>query len=177
MNETLLAKRYIDAVRNTLSDSEVIDTYVSISRIIDLILQHQNLWMFLKHPLIRSSDKQKGLAGILTQANGSPVIHSFFSLITAKNRLLLLPIFKSIIAEQMDDISNQIPAIVEAPFDISDTQKKHIISLVQPHIDKVLSPQFKKNQQLLGGFKVRVRHTIYDATIENELDKLRQVLV
>jgi F-type H+-transporting ATPase subunit delta len=59
---------------------------------------------------------------------------------------------------------------------LSDTQKKEITQMLERVTGKKIEAKFSLDASLIGGVRVRVGDTIYDGSLRNRLDGLRERL-
>jgi F-type H+-transporting ATPase subunit delta len=106
----------------------------------------------------------------------SKIVRNFLFVVLDHQRTQLLPeIFRS-----LQDVVRERQGVAEAhissPAELSDAQKKQLAETLQRLTGKNVEARFTLDAKLLGGVMVRVGDTIYDGSLRNRLDRLRDRL-
>jgi F-type H+-transporting ATPase subunit delta len=59
---------------------------------------------------------------------------------------------------------------------LSDAEKKELLSVLQRRTGKKIEARFAEDANLLGGAVVRVGSTVYDGSVREQLNRLREQL-
>lgn len=68
----------------------------------------------------------------------------------------------------------KVSIIIEAPHDLSQKTIENVKDFLQA---SNLPEVFKKNKDLIGGFRAKWRGNLYDASVSNSLKKLKEVII
>lgn len=66
-------------------------------------------------------------------------------------------------------------AKIQSPYKLSWEERKALIDLIEKIYQKELNFEFSENRKLLGGIKVRVGDSIWDASLEGKLLTMRSI--
>ena len=131
---------------------------------------------FLNSPAVAKAEKRGVAEKIATRLGASKIVRNFLFVVIDHQRTQLLPeIFRS-----LQDVVRERQGVAEAnissPAELSDAQKKQLAETLQRLTGKNVEARFTLDAKLLGGVMVRVGDTIYDGSLRNRLDRLRDRL-
>jgi F-type H+-transporting ATPase subunit delta len=131
---------------------------------------------FLNSPAVAKAEKRGVAEKIATRLGASKIVRNFLFVVIDHQRTQLLPeILKS-----FQEVVRQRQGIAEAeivsPAVLSDDQKKTMTKTLEQLTGKKVEAKFALDPQLLGGVVVRVGDTIYDGSLRNRLNDLRERL-
>jgi F-type H+-transporting ATPase subunit delta len=85
------------------------------------------------------------------------------------------------IAKRFNEIRNiklnRVEAEIISSIDFSDEQKNRLQKQLEEHSKKEIIPKFKIDESLIGGFTIKMNDTVIDASVKQQLKKLRKSLV
>ena len=97
----------------------------------------------------------------------------FFFLLVSKNRISLLPLIKEGMKRELLDLKNEIEVYVIAASKMENQNKDRFIQYLKSQLGKEIKANFTESNRYLGGFYAKVRHTVYDGTLDNSLNNLK----
>ncbi|KAA0207945.1 MAG: ATP synthase F1 subunit delta [Ignavibacteriaceae bacterium] len=172
MVNSKIARRYSTALleeadRQSLTDVIVKDAAVVIKAIND----SRELQLFFQSPVI---DKDKKLS-IVTEIFKGKINQLSFSLISLmvsrKREAETKNVFEDFL-ELRDERNGIAKAEVVTAVELTEEEKKDI-KLKIDHYSKLNSlPTFKVDKSVIGGFKIKIKDTILDASIKRQLELL-----
>lgn len=178
MNEGLIPSRYAKALYKYALDNKVADrVYQQMKQLDNSFESTAALKATIDNPYLKAADKEKVL-GIAAGANGDECLNRFFKLVIQNNRENLMR--NMAIAYQdiyrRENSIEQVVITTAAP--LSDEEYARIQSIVENQ-EKGKTLEYVKvvNPDIIGGFSIRVETKILDATIKNEIKKLRLKLL
>jgi F-type H+-transporting ATPase subunit delta len=128
----------------------------------------------LKNPIVPLDKK----AAILNDVFGSKVhqiTQSFLKLVVNKGRAGILYDTAKQFIEQYNHIKGIVTAEVTSAIALTDAAKTEIVSLVKKELGaKEVIVKEKVNENLIGGFILKVGDKQFDASIANGLNKLKK---
>jgi F-type H+-transporting ATPase subunit delta len=131
----------------------------------------------LASPAVSKSEKRGVAEKIAARLGASKIVRNFLFVVIDHQRTHLLPeIFQSFqdVVRERQGIAEAV--IVSAAL-LSDDQKKEMTKSLERLTGKKIEASFALDPQLLGGVWVRVGDTIYDGSLRNRLNDLRDRLV
>ena len=138
--------------------------------------QSKELKVVLKSPVINNDKKESIIKEIFAEKVDALTL-DFLLFVNKKNRgNLLLDIAKRY--NEIRNIKlNRVEAEVVSSVDFSDEQKNMMLQQLKELSKKEIIPSFKKDESLIGGFTVKINDTVIDASVKQQLRKLRKSLV
>ena len=172
MKGTRAAQRYAKAILNLANEKkvakEVKDDMLSISK---TIAASADLRTTLASPVIKPALKNKALKAIFKDVNG--LTTGVFNLLVEKNRIDIL----DIVAKQyliLFDGSIQVQnAVVTTVVPLTKELEVKIQAKIKELTGREATIKNKIDESILGGFVLRVGDLQYDASVANNLNKLR----
>ncbi len=129
----------------------------------------------LKNPVISKNDLTKVVTEISNKFSLSPLVTEFFSSIVKNRRLNLFPE----IYEEFSRIIQKFRNIIE--IEIISAQKADKVSLdkiknlvQKKYPDRVINVKEAVNDNILGGFQVKIGSNLIDASLKNQLEKIKK---
>ena len=167
------AIRYAKAVLSLASDQNTAEVVNNDMKLIaNTIAESKDLGDALQSPVIPSSIKKSILLEVFKDANKTTL--NLIDLLISNNRIGIL----SNVAEkynQLFDISKGIElATVTTAVAINDALKKQVLAKAKELTGKDVSVENIIDESIIGGFILRIGDTQYNASIANQLNKLKR---
>lgn len=136
---------------------------------------NQDFVLMLKSPIV-SKDKKKEILSAIFSGKISDISVSFFELITKKNRADdLIGIAKELVNQY--NIKKGIKrAVVKTAVALSAAQKKSFEEVVAKATSSSVELEEEVNEELIGGYILRVEDKQIDATVKSQLSKVKKQL-
>ena len=132
---------------------------------------------FLASPAVSKTEKRGVAEKISSRLGASKIVRNFLFVVIDHQRTQQLPeIFQSF-QEVVRERQGIAEAEVFSPAALNDAQKKEMTQALEQLTGKKVEAKFSLDATLLGGALVRVGDTIYDGSLRNRLDDLRERLV
>jgi F-type H+-transporting ATPase subunit delta len=139
-------------------------------------LQSAELRNVLSSPAVSNEEKRAVAEKIAARLGASKIVRNFLFVVIDHRRMQQLPE----IFEQFQEVLRERQGVSEAEIfsavALNDTQKKELTQTLERVTGKKIEPKFSLDASLLGGARVRVGDTIYDGSLRNRLDGLRERL-
>lgn len=177
MTEQKVSLRYARALFDTAKITESIDTvYNDFLLISQYFVISKELSVVLRSPIIQNW-KKKQLMTELFQKNVSELTYNFLLLLTEKQRESFLIDIISYYERLYLADKNTIKAYITSAREIDDSLKNKIVSEFENKLSKKIIPNFKIDPAIKGGITVRVDDWVYDASVRNQLNQLKNKLI
>jgi F-type H+-transporting ATPase subunit delta len=139
-------------------------------------LESAELRNVLASPAVSLPVKRAVVEKVAARLGASKIVRNFLFVVVDHQRVQLLPeIFESF-QTVLRDRQGVAEAEVFSAVPLSDTQKKEMTRTLEQTTGKRIEARFSLDASLLGGALVRVGDTIYDGSLRNRLDGLRERL-
>jgi len=167
------AIRYAKAVLSLATDNNTADAVNTDMELIkNTVAESKDLKDMLYSPVIRSSVKKAALLEIFKNANKATV--NLIDVLIANKRTSLLPeVASSYVTLFEQQKGNQIAEVTTAVPLTKDLEEK-VLAKVKELTGKEAAITNIVDESILGGFILRVGDTQYNASIANQLNKLKR---
>jgi F-type H+-transporting ATPase subunit delta len=124
-----------------------------------------------------SKEQKRGVAEkISTRLGASKIVRNFLFVVIDHRRTSGLPeilaAFQNVLRERQGIAETEVFSAAA----LNDAQKKEITQTLERVTGKKIAAKFSLDANLIGGVRVRVGDTIYDGSLRNRLDGLRERL-
>ena len=130
----------------------------------------------LASPAVSKEEKRGVVEKVSARLGASKIVRNFLFVVIDHQRSHLLPemfeTFKNVLRERQ----GVAEAEIFSPVALNDAQKKEMTQTLERVTGKTIEAKFSLDPNLLGGALVRVGDTIYDGSLRNQLDSLRERL-
>jgi F-type H+-transporting ATPase subunit delta len=72
--------------------------------------------------------------------------------------------------------NNIDPVLIETAIELDEDAKNKLVEMLANWTKSTIQAEYKVNPNLKGGLKVNIKGWVFDATIKNQLEKLRKTL-
>jgi F-type H+-transporting ATPase subunit delta len=165
------ARALIDLVKKTGNYEEV---EKELKYFLQLIDKDNKLKNILTHPAINLSLKKELLDLLIQQIGPSTITANFLRLLLDKNRLKNLPVITEVFEELVLEALGKAKAIVKTPFPLKPKEAESLRIKLEGFTGKQIILESDIDPSLIGGIFVQIGSTIYDGTIKNQLQVLRE---
>jgi F-type H+-transporting ATPase subunit delta len=177
MIERTIVRIYAEALYQLADErGQVEEVYEEIRYLEGLFHESKELADFLSSPQVDRDDK-KGLINKVVKPHFSPLTYHFLLTVIDKNREILIPYLANEFKEILDRIHNRIDVDITSAVPLPDDIKERLIRALSGVLDKEIIPHMVTDPKILGGFVVRVKDRIMDASILGQLEGLRAQLL
>ena len=138
--------------------------------------QSAELRNVLSSPAVSKDEKRAIAEKIAARLGASKILRNFLLVVIDHQRAQLLPEifnqFQTVLRERQGVAEAEIFSAVA----LNDAQKKQLTQTLEKTTGKKIEAKFSLDPNLLGGALVRVGDTIYDGSLRNHLNGLRERL-
>ena len=142
-------------------------------------LLHENaqLRRVLENPSIPGDRKRAVLAGVAQKMGLAPQVRNFMAVVTDHRRLPLLAEILKELQQELNDRMGIADAEVVSARELGNDERKLIESEIAKLTGKQVRARYRQDASLLGGAMVKVGSTIYDGSVSEQLQRIREHLV
>ncbi len=174
MRVNLLAKRYAQAVFDLSVENKTTDKVARNLVLIKEVLQeNRQLRRILENPVLDDSKKATVLSKLFAK-HVEELTARFLHLITRKGRASYLLSICEAFDEIYKEYRNILSAELVTAIDVDKKIRKSIIAKLQQITDKNIELIETVNEDIIGGFVVKMGDYQYDASIANQLKRLKK---
>lgn len=177
MGNLNVSNRYASAFYSNAEDKNILDSVADDMRMIYETLEgSRELRYHLASPILKDEKKTDILNAIFAD-KVNPDSINFLRFIVSKKRIGII----SDIVKRFNDIhdinTGTADAEITTAVDIDESQKEELKSQLEQFTKKKLRLNYNVDASIIGGFKVKIADRIIDASLKNQLKKLRKALL
>ncbi len=176
MKEKIIASRYSHALLRLAQSGTLLDRSRSdLESFIKLLDDNKQLRTWLGDDRASQTKRQALVRELGIAMKLEPLVINFIELLVRKKRIKLIKeIFRSF--DLMVDAANgtQRGELFSAKKDAAESVKKKIEDGFSKKLNLKIELTAKEDPLLIGGLKIRIKDTIWDASIKRQLDELKE---
>lgn len=173
MAESRAAIRYAKAVLSLATDQKATEAVnKDMKLIVNTIADSKELSEMLQNPVVRSSDKKTVLNQVFKNSN--KITGSLINTLITNKRIALLGDVASKYNQLYDTLIGTEVAKVTTAVALTDALKTKVLAKVKELTGKEIEVINVIDENILGGFILRVGDIQYNASIANKLNKLKR---
>ncbi len=176
MNEAV-ARRYASALADVaLEQIKADQVKTDLSAFVEAFYGSSDLRNFLETPAVGPELKRKVIAKLAEKMGWDPAVRNFVYLLVDHRRTELLREIQQAFAAEMNARLGIAEAHVTSAGSLSDAGRRSLPQLSSGGPGKKSKRNSRKIESLLGGAVVRVGSTVYDGSVREQLNRLREQL-
>lgn len=146
-----------------------------MKRLTEGLQKEAGLLKFLSYREVAMEKKKKMLEGLIQTFLLSPWMQSFLDLLLTRGRITILPTIAAVFEELVNETENVVVAKVTAADKKSvEGLKDSLKRALEKMTGKKVKFEIEEKQSLIGGLKVAIGDTIYDASLAGQLAKIKE---
>lgn len=131
---------------------------------------------FLESPALDIEVKQNVVKALAAKMRLDANVANFIHLIVRHGRTELLGEIEAALGEELNARMGIAHAEVTSARTLSDVERRELTAALERRTGKKIEARFGEDASLLGGAVVRVGSTVYDGSVRERLDRLRERL-
>lgn len=172
-----VANRYARALSDTLAPGADFRAVLEgLGKYRAVFAENAELREALESPAIPPEQKQRLLTALLERMNIGGVVHDFLRVVLAHYRMTLLDnivvAFRRIAYERMDVVEVRLTSAMPLT---SDQQQQVRLRFAQM-TGQQIEIEYRQDPSLIGGLIAQVGSTVYDGSVQGQLQRIRQQL-
>ena len=177
MSSFNISTRYANALAEFAEEKNSLEQVADDMLLLEETLSNsKELRVVLKSPVINKEQKESVLKAIFSD-KVNKVTMDFILFVNNKNRENFLFDITKRFNQIRNDKLNRVEAEIISTVDFSEEQKSNLQKQLTEFSKKEVIPTFKIDESLIGGFTVKINDTVIDASVKQQLNKLRKSLV
>jgi F-type H+-transporting ATPase subunit delta len=176
LNEAV-ARRYASALADVALEQIKADQVKSdFGTFVDTFYSSGDLRNLLETPAVGPELKRKVIEKLAEKMALDPAVRNFIYLIVDHRRTELLREIQQAFSEELNARLGIAEAKVTSAQALSAEEKQQMTAALARKTGKKIEAQFQEDRSLLGGAVVRVGSTVYDGSVREQLNRLREQL-
>jgi F-type H+-transporting ATPase subunit delta len=178
MRSRTLIRRYAQGLINSAKNKEEFGSLCAeLSEFDDLLISNTQLKKTLISPLLPSSKKEEIANLILEGTSIGDKVKRFLLLLVENNRLVLLPEIRESLPMLWNEEKGIVTFEVSSVIPLNPSQKKRLEEKFAALEQRSVTLTYEIEPSLIGGLSIRKGNTVYDASIQGDLERLKQKIV
>ncbi len=176
MRDIRVAKPYARALYEAAVEQNVLTSITDdIEKMRGLIEQSEELAQFINTPLLSPQIKSDTFQELFTDGM-HPLTINFFKLLAQKQRERYLVAIMDVFSDIVDEAAGRIVAKVTTAVPIRQDQEQRLIQQLSAYSGKQVRLETETDEQIQGGFIVKLGDTVFDASVATQLQRLKRQL-
>ena len=176
MNEAV-ARRYASALADVaLEQIKADQVKADFDAFAEAFDSSPDLRNFLETPAIGPEQKHRVVEKLSEKAAWDPAVRNFIYLLVDHRRTELLREIQKAFSEELNARLGIAEAEVTSARQLSQDERNRLTSVLERRTGKKIEARFQEEDSLLGGAVVRVGSTVYDGSVREQLNRLREQL-
>ena len=178
MSNRLVARRYAKALADIAEQNGTLaSVQKELASVAALVRTSPDLERLAFYPLIPPAQKAKALDGVLAAMGLSETVRRFFTVVAQAARLNLIHDLSASFDAFVDERTGVVEASVQSAQVMTEAQQQALLESLGRRTGKTIRLQWRQEPSILGGVKVQIGSTVYDASIQGRLRLLKAKLL
>lgn len=174
---SVVAQRYAAALADVAMEHKSADAVKrDLATFIELFYSTPDLRNALDSPAVNREVKNKVIATIAARAGWNVAVRNFVSLVVDHRRTEILREIERVFSEELNRRLGIEDAEVTSARALTAEEKKELTNALELRRGKKIEARFRESEGLLAGAVVRLGSTVYDGSVREQLNRLRQQL-
>jgi F-type H+-transporting ATPase subunit delta len=173
-----VASTYARALADVVFDSHLDagKTLNEVRSLATLVASSRELREVWEAPSIPTEQKQRLLDAIVQREQISKPVRNFIAVLMDHHRIHFLDAIVKQFEEELDKRMGFAEAQITSSRPLSDLERRSLESQVEHLTGKKVRATYTQNPGILGGAIIRIGSTIYDGSVQGQLEKIREQL-
>ena len=168
-----ISRRYSIALYKAADNLKKIDVVARDSNdILNLLKSSNKLSLFFSSPVIRK-DKKIMVVKDLFEGKISEITFNFIKLLIVRNRENIISYILNDFLELKNEKEGVIDVTIKTAVELNKTEESKFKKKIDDYTKLRCIPSYQIDKDLLGGFTVQMKDTILDASIQRQLQMLK----
>jgi F-type H+-transporting ATPase subunit delta len=174
MTNLRIANRYAEALLTNAEESHILKNVSDDLTVIQRIIKESHEFqLFLESPVIKKEKKQAVFKATFGSSVQSLTLQ-FLSLLIEKDREDVLPSIIEAFFQLQDEMLGIVHVRVTTAAELSQQQTEQLKQRFEAYSKKKVFIDQSVDKQLIGGFIARIGDTVFDGSVKQQLELLRE---
>lgn len=177
MSSQTIARRYATALADViLAQNEAAEVSGELADWGKMFAANPALLEIFSNPTVGYEQKQRVLSELIERARLRATTANFLRVLLKNQRLADLPQVAAKLSQILDERSGVISADVTSAQTLPAATTSALAESLSKITGKKVNLNFATDESLLGGIVTRIGSTVYDGSVRNQLERLREEL-
>lgn len=160
---------YTLAKKDKLEENVLAD----LSRLTDLVFKHSDLEKAFRNPLITREDFDNIITSLNKEMTFVPLTYHFLMVLARHRRLSEIKSIRLAYKEELSQGRSELSAVVIASHQLSSAHLNRLEKILLHKTGKTVHLETRVDSSLLGGFILRMKSYMVDASVRTKMNKLK----
>jgi F-type H+-transporting ATPase subunit delta len=173
-NVSQVAVPYAKALFDFSLEKDALESvFKDMQALTSLCKSNRDFLLMLKSPILKTEKKQKILLAIFRDSV-SEITRGFLKIITAKKRESLLQDMAFAFVDLYKDYKGILPTLLKTAVPVTEEVRKKILEMMKNQTTGSIELVEEVKEELIGGFVLQWKDKQYDASILNQVSKMKK---
>ncbi len=174
----MVARRYATALADVVTKSgEAQEVQKELAAWSEMMQSNEQLLEVFRNPTIPYEQKRKVLNTLIARTRVRPTTANFLQVLLQNQRLAELGEVNKRFAQILDERSGVVSAQVTTARPVPQSSQEALRVKLTAMTGKSVRLSFTTDEELIGGIVTRIGSTIYDGSVRNQLQQVKERLV
>lgn len=174
----MVARRYATALADVVTASgEAQEVQKELVDWSEMMQSNEQLLEVFRNPTIPYDQKRKVLNTLIARTRVRPTTANFLQVLLQNQRLSELGEVNKRFAQILDERSGVVSAQVTTARPVPESSQEALSAKLTAMTGKSVRLSFTTDEDLIGGIVTRIGSTIYDGSVRNQLQQVKERLV
>ena len=176
MAETVtIARPYAEAAFRLAREQGALDRWSQMLHLLEIVVQDERIACCIGDPNLTSRQLESLVLGVCgEQVDGAG--RNFVQVLVDNDRLGAAPAIRALFEGLKREHEGILEAQITSAFALDDEQQSRLVRRLESKYQRKVSAQVSVDPQLIGGVKIVVGDTVFDATVRSKLDAMSAAL-
>ena len=174
----MVARRYATALADVvMAGGEAQEVQKELTAWSEMMQSNEQLLEVFRNPTIPYDQKRKVLNTLISRTRVRPTTANFLQVLLQNQRLAELGEVNKRFAQILDERSGVVSAQVTTARPVPQSSQEALRAKLAAMTGKNVRLSFTTDEELIGGIVTRIGSTIYDGSVRNQLQRVKERLV
>lgn len=177
MNESKISVRYAKALFELAKEKNVIDAVIKdMQQVEEVCYDMANFWLMIESPVVKTSQKREAVKQIFEKSIHEITLKFLDLVLQNRREIYLKDISRNFLALCRKD-QGILAAVLTSATEMGEDSKAKLNELLGNLFSSKIELKEVIDQDLIGGFVLRIEDQQLDASVSNQLTQIRRELL
>ncbi|MBI9056704.1 MAG: ATP synthase F1 subunit delta [Labilibaculum sp.] len=177
MNESKISVRYAKALFELGKEKELIDTVIKDIQLVDEVCKSiADFWLMVESPVVKTSQKRASMKQIFGDRINAITLNFLDLVVKNRREIYLKDISRNFLALCRKD-QGILSATLTSATTIEEGSKENLSTLLSKSFNSKIELEEVVDEEIIGGFVLRVEDQQLDASVSTQLNKIKRELL
>lgn len=173
-----IARRYATALADIAEKrNETEKVRLELEQIEKIFAENKNLTEVFSNPVFNHEKKEKILETLIQKTKLAQTVANFLRILLRNNRFGYLSAIRKSFEQVIEEKRNEVTAKVISARELSEEEREALRQNLEKQTGKKIKLDTMINPEIIGGIVVRVGSTVFDGSVKNRLEILKNRLM